>query len=461
MQKARLVNLPDVGPDNDTERAFVGVCIMNTHVIDQCALAPHHFNNLIWRTLYEAVCALHRDGKPADIFLMLEELKHRGAPDSVILQLSGAIGAVATAANADYYAQIIRERWLDREVACLGEELVAAGCTGSEKLSLVEDRVVQLRQASGNKLPTLEAVIYDELRALQEPIRVGLPSGIGLESVVPGGIPTDRVTTIFGESGSFKSTVKNQIVHAIASAGHVVVDCSFEDSNSLTAARWISRDTGIAYGDIAARQRRVVNPELPSLEAAGRVIAAGDMAPTVEEVVRVARQYKRTANAGAVVVDYIQLLESGKLGQKEVIDEAMRKLQILAKRENLAIIIVSQVKQDQGITSLRRADPRPMPHDMLGSSALRTGTKLAVGVFRPFNFCKAPVQDQGHYGVYARLREVWPDGEEAFDAVYPELLELHIAKQVAGRSPAMVYARVDAPTGVIEPFDVARYLGSV
>ncbi len=179
------------------------------------------------------------------------------------------------------------------------------------------------------------------------------------------------------------------------------------------------------------------------------------MAPTMDEVVRVARQYKRIANAKAIVVDYIQLLEGP--SQKEALDDAMRRAQILAKRENMAVILVSQVKQDIGINHERR-NPRPTIYDPIGSSSIRTATKLGISVFRPFNHCKSPVDAGGLYNVYTRLREVWPEGPEAFDVIYPEFLELIVAKQVAGKSPATVYCRVNTETGVIKPFDMRRYL---
>jgi replicative DNA helicase len=180
------------------------------------------------------------------------------------------------------------------------------------------------------------------------------------------------------------------------------------------------------------------------------------MNPTMDEVIRVARQYKRMAGAKAVVVDYIQLLEGP--SQKEALDDAMRRAQILAKRENLALIFVSQVKQDIG-THYDRKDKRATMYDTIGSSSIRTATKLGVSVFRPFNHCKAPLDTTGQYGVYATLRENWPGGVFEFDEeVYPSLLELIVAKQVAGVSPATVYARVDLKTGVVVPFDVKRYL---
>lgn len=178
------------------------------------------------------------------------------------------------------------------------------------------------------------------------------------------------------------------------------------------------------------------------------------MAPTMDEVVRVARQYKRIAGARAVVVDYIQLLEGQ--NQKEMLDDVMRRAQILAKREQMAVILVSQVKADIG-SNYERKNPKPTMYDPIGSSAIRTATKLGIGVFRPFNHCKAPMDDEGPYGVYTRLRESWPEGLEAFDKIYPEFLELIVCKQVAGVAPSTVYARVDLGTGVVKPFDMERY----
>ncbi len=445
----------DVLWNESAEKSLIGCALLDTGVLDKVAIRADHFGSIVWRSCWEAMQVVHASGKPLDPLVVADALEKRGAPSSILLQLSEAYTGVPTASNADHYAELIRDKWLTREVGMLGEELRVPGRTGSELISLLEGRVNQLMVTSGSTLPTLDLVIRDELRQLSEPIPVGLPSGIGLETVVPGGIPIDRVTTIFGESGSFKSTVKNAVVHAIASAGHVVVDCSFEDSNNLTAARWISRDTGISYGALAARTVGVVDAKLPSLAAAGRVIAAGDMNCTMDEVVRVARQYKRIANARAIVVDYIQLLEGP--SQKEALDDAMRRAQLLAKREKIAIIMVSQVKQDIG-TSYERKNPRPNIYDPIGSSSIRTATKLGIGVFRPFLHCKAPIDADGPYGVYARLREVWPDGVQSFDAIYPEFLELIVAKQVAGISPATVYARVKLDTGVVTPFNLERYL---
>lgn len=441
--------------NESAEQALIGAALLDDSVPDKVAIRADHFGSIVWRSVWEAILELRQQGKPLDLLVLSDHLGKRGAPESILSRLGQALSAVPTSTNADHYADLIRDKWLTREISLLASEMQIPGKTGTELVALLDGRVNQLLVTSGSKLPTLDLVIRDELRSLSEPVGVGLPSGVGLERVVPGGIPIDRVTTIFGESGSFKSTVKNAIVHAIASAGHCVVDCSFEDSNALTAARWIARDTGISYGEIAARQRAVVNPKLPSLEAAGRVIAAGDMAPTMDEVVRVARQYKRIANAKAIVVDYIQLLEGP--SQKEALDDVMRRAQILSKRENLAVILVSQVKQDIG-TNYERRNPRPSMYDPIGSSAIRTATKLGIGVFRPFNHCKAPEDGSSQYAVYAKLREVWPDGPEAFDLVYPEMLELIVAKQVAGRAPATVYARVNAETGVVQPFNMERYV---
>jgi KaiC/GvpD/RAD55 family RecA-like ATPase len=76
-------------------------------------------------------------------------------------------------------------------------------------------------------------VEQDKLRRGVQPER-GLPSGIGLECLVPGGIPRDKVTTVFSDEGTFKTTLVTQIAYTIARSGPVTV-VTLEDSAELCA----------------------------------------------------------------------------------------------------------------------------------------------------------------------------------------------------------------------------------
>ncbi len=95
----------------------------------------------------------------------------------------------------------------------------------------------------------------------------------------------------------------------------------------------------------------------------------------------------------------------------------------------------------------RASSPRPVTGDMFGSSALRMGTKLAVGLFRPWSWCKVPTQVKGPYGPYVRWLSSHPDHIE----MYPNILEVHVTKQVCG-PPGAYHVLVEPETGVIKPY---------
>ena len=206
-----------------------------------------------------------------------------------------------------------------------------------------------------------------------------------------------------------------------------MLDVSLEDADELTAHRFIAGCTGLNYGKIAAQQltesdrSKLVLPE-KALEAAKNVILAGGIIPNIDEVIRTARFYKHKGGLDAVVIDYVQLLEgrNPRQTQKELLDEIMRKSQLAAKRDNIAYIIVSQVKQDVDT----RTDHTPRITDMIGSSAMRTASKLSIGVYRPALYNDEPPKGSP----YSNLFHNHPTGPE----VYKNILELHFLKNVLG-----------------------------
>lgn len=296
---------------------------------------------------------------------------------------------------------------------------------------------------------TLSDVLGVELARLQAGIRpTGLPSGIGLERRVPGGILGDKITAIFAEPGNFKTTLKNNILLAMASAGFRVLDASLEDLPELTAHRYMARHSGVGYGEIAGGTAAQVDIDrigltLDHTAAKNIFVPPDDMAPTVGAITELAL----ATNADCVAVDYVQLLgsDTGLNAEKQILDDAVKRFQRFARVTKTAVLLISQQKQQ---SDEYRANPRPNLNDMLGSSAMRIGAKLVIGLFRPWNKCKAPTQAKGPYAMYQRYLTEDPDRI----SIYPEILEAWVLKNVLGNIGAM-HLRVHPETGYIENFD--------
>lgn len=294
---------------------------------------------------------------------------------------------------------------------------------------------------------TLGEVAASELQRLQTDQRpTGLPSGLGIERRVPGGIPRDKVTTIFAEAGNFKTTFKNHLLISMAEAGHRVLDVSLEDSTELSAHRYLSRLSGVPYGLIAGgvmSKEQVGQLEVTQTarEVADRVLIVDSIDPTPDNIFRCAVEQR----VSAVTVDYIQLL-AGPGGLKDRLDDLMIKAQRFAKKHRIAPIFISQ--QKQGNERDEADDPRPKKGDALGSSAMRIGSKLLIGLFRPYSYCKAPSSPKGPYGVYSRFVSANPAHAE----IYPQFLECWILKNVLG-AETPVLLKVQPETGVMSNAD--------
>jgi KaiC/GvpD/RAD55 family RecA-like ATPase len=273
----------------------------------------------------------------------------------------------------------------------------------------------------------------------------GLPSGIRLEQLVAGGLPRGKITTVYSSEGSFKTTVAAQMAVATAQAGFRVLNVTFEDSAQLFAHRYLARLTGVPFGLIHSgtltedQRDLVANAKLT--RAAQNIVVVDDLETRWERVEAAVH-----ANNGCdlLLVDYIQMLGR----DPAMLDNAVFSAQALAKRYNCAVVLVSQrTKIDRTLDN-----PRPSTDDMFGSSALRMGAKVAVGLFRPWAFCKVPTQVKGPYGPYVRWLSSHPDHNE----IYPNLVEVHVTKNFAG-PPGAFHIVVNPGTGEITPIRVEGF----
>jgi len=435
------------------ERSLVAAAILDPKVFSEAALQYSQFFDARCQVAWKSIGGLVAEGSSLDEISVADNCSNAVS----VTELSGYTTALGVV-NTTYWVGLVREGHIQRGIEGIASDFNSMrdkGISGADMLTKVRSRLLDLENATERKLPTLGDLAVSECERIRATPLLelrGLPTGLGLERVVPGGIPRGKVTTLFGESGNFKTTVKNNIVLGMARAGFKVLDVSLEDADELTAHRFIASCTNLNYGKIAAQdlteadRAKLVLPENAYL-AAQNVILAGEILPNIDEVIRTARYYKYKCDLAAVVIDYVQLLESRNPRQteKERLDEIMRKCQLAAKRDNIAYIIVSQVKQDVD----QRADHRPRITDMIGSSAMRTASKLSIGVFRPALYADVPAKNSN----YTNLFNNHPQGQD----VYANLLELHFLKNVLGQPRVVVHCLVRPETGHITPFDMRPY----
>ena len=234
------------------------------------------------------------------------------------------------------------------------------------------------------------------------------------------------------------------------------MDVSLEDSSQLTYARFVAQGHGVPYGELAAGTRPM--PEISELdrEVLGRIVDGSRVAPDIKTIIKTAK----AEQVAAVFIDYVQLIE-GCSGDHATLAEAMRLMQLAAKDDGIGYVVVSQVKQDVNYRANTRdgqgrlvGDPRPTINDTLGSSSIRTHSKLGLAIFYPWKYCKAPTSSTGPYRAYTNWVNNYPAGVEAAMNLYQSVIEIIVDKNVLGPSKVAVHATVDWPTGLVTPIDL-------
>jgi len=123
--------------DIDAERAVLGALMLAAPLAEVRPLGSGDFYRPGHAIIFEAIEALAGDGKPIDALAVGDEIRRRrqlgkiqGAP-----YLHTCISSVPTAANAGYYARIVRQASVRRQVMALASRIGQAAADPAEDLA--------------------------------------------------------------------------------------------------------------------------------------------------------------------------------------------------------------------------------------------------------------------------------------------------------------------------------------
>lgn len=193
---------PDRTPpqDVDAERSVLGAMMISKDAIADVVevLRGTDFYRPAHELVYEAVLDLYGRGEPADAITVSDELTKRGE----LARIGGApylhtlIATVPTAANAGYYARIVRERSILRRLVEAGTRITQLGYAsdGGDVDELVntaqaEVYAVTERRSSEDYVP-LSQIIGDTV----DEIEAAGHHGTGMKGVPTGFADLDRLT---------------------------------------------------------------------------------------------------------------------------------------------------------------------------------------------------------------------------------------------------------------------------
>ncbi len=196
--------------DVAAEQCVLGGMLISKDAISDVmeVIRPQDHYRPAHQLVHEAILELYGRGEPADAVTVADLLNKRGEVGRIggVTYLHTLIASVPTAANAGYYARIVRERAILRRLVEAGTRIVQLGYAGDGDADALVDRAeaeiygVTERRVSEDYLPLAEIMpgALDEIEAIgsRGGVMTGVPTGFSDLDALTNGLHPGQMIVI-------------------------------------------------------------------------------------------------------------------------------------------------------------------------------------------------------------------------------------------------------------------------
>ena len=380
------------------EQSVLGGMLLSKDAISEVVeiLRERDFYRPAHELFYDAILDLYSRGEPADPVTVSAELTKRGD----LTRAGGApylhtlISSVPTAANASYYAKIIRERAIMRRLVEAGTKIVQLGYTVEGEVdeavnqAQAEVHAVTERRAAEDyiQLSELLPAAFDEIEKISSGVvGEGVKTGFKDLDALTHGFHPGNMIVLAARPAVGKSTLGLDIArYASIHKGDTSVIFSLEMSRSEITMRMLSAEARVPLNNI--RSGALSDEEWARMaRRMGEISEAPlfiDDSPNLSlmEIRAKARRLKQRHNLKLIVIDYLQLMTSGKRveNRQQEVSEFSRQLKLLAKELNVPVVAISQLNRSPE----QRSDKKPMLSDLRESGSIEQDADVVILLHR-------------------------------------------------------------------------------
>ena len=379
--------------DLAAEQCVLGGMLLSKDAISDVieVIRPQDHYRPAHQVIHEVVLDLYGRGEPADAITVANELTRRGEIGRVggAPYLHTLIASVPTAANAGYYARIVRERAILRRLVEAGTRIVQFGYAGdaeaddlvdraqAEVYAITDHRVTEDYHSLADIMPGA----LDEIEAIgsRDGGMTGVPTGFADLDALTNGLHPGQMVVIAARPAVGKSTLALDFARSAAvKAGLSTAFFSLEMGRNEITMRLLAAEakvslhtmrTGQMSDDDWARLARRMS------EVADAPLFIDD-SPNMSmmEIRAKCRRLKQRHDLRLVIIDYLQLMSSPKRveNRQQEVSEMSRSLKLLAKEIDVPVIALSQLNRGPE----QRTDKKPLLSDLRESGCLTGDTRI-------------------------------------------------------------------------------------
>jgi len=385
--------------DLAAEQCVLGGMLMSKDAISDVmeVIRPADHYRPAHQVVHEAILELYGRGEPADPVTVSDLLAKRGELARVGggAYLHTLIASVPTAANAGYYARIVRERAILRRLVEVGTRIVQLGYAGDGDADELVDRAqaeiygVTERRVAEDFLPLSEIMpgALDEIEAIgsRGGVMTGVPTGFVDLDTLTNGLHPGQMVVIAARPAIGKSTLALDLARAAAIKHRLTTAMfSLEMSRNEITMRLLSAEARVPlqamrtgqlgeddWTRLARRMSEVVDAPL-SIDDSPNM--------SMMEIRAKCRRLKQRHDLRMVIVDYLQLMTSPRRveNRQQEVSEMSRSLKLLAKEVDVPVVAISQLNRGPE----QRNDKRPLLSDLRESGSIEQDSDVVILLHR-------------------------------------------------------------------------------
>lgn len=387
--------------DLAAEMSVLGAMMLSKEAINDVSevLRGSDYYKPAHEIIHNVILELSGRDEPADPLTVSNELRRTGDLSRIggAAYLHSLIATVPTAANAMYYAQIVRERAVLRRLVSAGTKIVQLGYAedGGDVDQIVDQAQAEVFAVSERNAATdyvsmaeISENILDELEEIErrKGQLTGVPTGFIELDKLTQGLHPGQMIIVAARPAMGKSTLALDFCRSASiTHGMTSVIFSLEMTRSEIAMRMLSAESGVFLskmreGSMEGRDWQRVSQTMSKISEAPLFI---DDSPNmaITEIRAKCRRLKQTHDLKLIVIDYLQLMTSGKRveSRQQEVSEFSRQLKLLAKEIEVPVIAVAQLNRGpEG-----RTDKKPMIADLRESGSLEQDADIIILLHRP------------------------------------------------------------------------------
>ena len=382
----------------EAEQAVLGSILIDSRCVADVVgiVTPEDFFLQQNREIFETVYTMFNYSQTIDPVTVLNKMKELGVyhdnSRDYILQL---MEITPTAANAQRYANIVREKAMLRGLAQastdISEMVQDEVGTAAEMLESAEKKIYALRKGERNDslehIGTVLHKVFDRLTELSQSDSLipGLSTGLRDLDMKINGLNKSDLLLVAARPAMGKSAFAlNIAVNVAKKYKKTVAIFNLEMSREQLAVRLLASEAFIDMQKLATG--KLSEEEWGKLCMASASLSQTDIRIDDNPSVTVAdinAKCRRLDNLGLIVIDYLQLMQGSGYGKNSenrvtVVGEISRSLKIMAKELNIPVVCLSQLSS--AVES--RTDKRPILSDLRESGAIEQDADSVMFLYR-------------------------------------------------------------------------------